>query len=126
MRSREMVEDGVSREGREARNGGEKILATSTYIHTRTRAHLPFARTKIRVDYYLTPSCGFSIYFRRSSERLHEVCSDWAGDFSPCDERGGMSLRFEVISLFLEWSCLSNLDLVPKLLRALVNRSRGR
>lgn len=36
-----------------------------------------------------------------------------------------MSSRFEVISLFLEWSCLGSLDLLPKLLRALVNWSRG-
>lgn len=116
--AREGVEGGVLRRGGEAVSGGEKILATS--------AHPLFARTKIRVDYYLTPPCGFSIYFRRSSERLHGVCSDWARDFSPCDERRGMSLRFEVISLFLEWSCL--VDLLPKLLRAsqLVSRLRRR
>lgn len=72
--------------------------------------------TSVRIQHLLPPS---------SSERLHGVCSDWAGDFSPCDERRGMSLRFEVISLFLEWSCLSATWIYYRNCFALVNCSHG-
>lgn len=72
--------------------------------------------TSVRIQHLLPPS---------SSERLHGVCSDWAGDFSPCDERRGMSLRFEVISLFLEWSCLSATWIYYRNCFALVNWSHG-
>lgn len=115
-----MVENGVTYV-EEKRGEGEKIL-TITYTH----AHSPFARnedtsrllpnTSVRIQ-HLLPS--------PSSERLHGVCSDWAGDFSPCDERRGMSLRFEVISLFLEWSCLSATWIYYRNCFALVNWSHG-
>lgn len=66
-RARKAVESGLTyvRDG-EAKGGGEKILTTA-YTH----AHPPFARTKIRVDYYLTPTCGFSIYFRRRVRNVY-------------------------------------------------------
>lgn len=72
--------------------------------------------TSVRIQHLLPPS---------SSERLHGVCSDWAGDFSPCDEKRGMSLRFEVISLFLEWSCLLATWIYYRNCFALVNWSHG-
>lgn len=72
--------------------------------------------TSVRIQHLLPPS---------SSERLHGVCSDWAGDFSPCDERRGMSLCFEVISLFHEWSCLSTTWIYYRNCFALVNWSHG-
>lgn len=64
-RARKVVESGVTYVGEE-RGEGEKIL-TITYTH----AHPPFARTKIRADYYLTPPCGFSIYFRRRVRNVY-------------------------------------------------------
>lgn len=83
--------------------GGEKILTAIS-----ARAYPLFARTKIRVDYYLTPPCGFSIYFRR---RVRNVYTGFAligqGISHRVMKRRGMSLRFEVISLFHEWSCVS-------------------
>lgn len=121
--ARKVVEGGVLR-----RNGGTGSKKRK-YSLPPPRIRPPFSTpcededtsrllpdTSVRIQHLLPPS---------SSERLHGVCSDWAGDFSPCDERRGMSLRFEVISLFLEWSCLSATWIYYRNCFALVNWSHG-
>lgn len=122
--ARKAVEGGVlHRRGEVEGRGGAK---ERKYSLPPPRTRPPFCEdedtsrllpdTSVRIQHLLPPS---------SSERLHGVCSDWAGDFSPCDERRGMSLRFEVISLFLEWSCLSATWIYYRNCFALVNWSHG-
>lgn len=68
--ARKAVEGGVlHRRGEVEGRGGERRRENT---HCHLRAHvLPFARTKTRVDYYLTPPCGFSIYFRRRVRNVY-------------------------------------------------------
>lgn len=119
-RARKVVESGVTYVG-----GEESLKRENTHYHIYTCTSsfcededtsrlLP--DTSVRIQ-HLLPS--------PSSKRLHGVCSDWAGDFSLCDERRGMSLRFEVISLFLKWSCLSASWIYYRNCFALVTVSNG-
>lgn len=115
----EVVESGVTyvREERRRRENTHFYIytCTSSFCENEDTSRL-LPDTYVRIQ-HLLPS--------QSSERLHGVCSDWAGDFSPCDERRRMSLRFEVISLFLEWSCLSVTWIYYRNCFALVNWSHS-